>query len=304
MNSWHAEFGDAYLGQRVLVTGACGFVGGHLTDALLALGAEVSVLDSQETGGPSSRESYVVDLKDLDAVAGALTQARPEVVFHLAGLVTARQEMDLVRPMLFNNLLGTVHLMLVLAEVGCQHLLVLSSSEERSDEAPSSPYAASKAAARLYAGLFQQTYGLPVTVGRLFMAYGPRQRPDKLIPYIVLSLLQGKSPHLSSGGRICDFIHIQDVIRGLLALGLRSDLAGQTVDLGTGRGVSIREAALLTAELTGGKVQPLFGALSDRTGERPQLANESHTQAVLGWTPSVNLEEGLKNTIDWYRRTI
>lgn len=304
MNSWQAEFGDAYAGQRVLVTGASGFVGGHLSDALLALGADVSALDSQGAGCPSGCESYAVDLKDLDAVRSALTQARPQVVFHLAGLVTARQEINLVLPMLFNNLVSTVHLFLALAEIGCQQVVTISSSEEPTDEAPTSPYAASKAGARLYAGLFRQTYGLPITVAKLFMAYGPRQRPEKLIPYLMLSCLRGQSPRLSSGARICDLVYVQDVVCGLLKIGLRPNLAGQTVELGTGRGVSIREAALLAAELTGSKAQPIFGAVADRMGERPQVADLASLHALLDWTPQVCLEDGLRDTIEWYRTTL
>ncbi|MBX7234899.1 MAG: GDP-mannose 4,6-dehydratase [Caldilineales bacterium] len=235
---------------------------------------------------------------------GALAQARPQVVYHLASLVTARQEIDLVLPKLFNNLVGTVHLFLALAEIGCQQVVTTSSSEEPTDEVPTSPYAAAKAGARFYAGLFQQTYGLPITVAKLFMAYGPRQRPDKLISYLVLSCLRGQSPQLSSGARVCDLVYVRDVVRGLLKIGLRPNLAGQTIELGTGRGVSIREAALLAAELSGSKVQPIFGAVADRMGERPRVADLASLHALLDWTPQVCLEDGLRDTIEWYRATL
>ncbi|MCW5856729.1 MAG: GDP-mannose 4,6-dehydratase [Caldilineales bacterium] len=225
-------------------------------------------------------------------------------MYHLASLVTARQEIDLVLPKLFNNLVGTVHLFLALAEIGCQQVVTTSSSEEPTDEVPTSPYAAAKAGARFYAGLFQQTYGLPITVAKLFMAYGPRQRPDKLISYLVLSCLRGQSPQLSSGARVCDLVYVRDVVRGLLKIGLRPNLAGQTIELGTGRGVSIREAALLAAELSGSKVQPIFGAVADRMGERPRVADLASLHALLDWTPQVCLEDGLRDTIEWYRATL
>lgn len=304
VNSWQAEFGDAFAGKRVLVTGASGFVGGHLCDALLALGADVFGVDSRGAGCPAGCQSYMTDLKDLAAVKGTLSHVHPHLVYHLAGLVTAQQEMDLVLPMLHNNLVGAVHLFLALAGTRCERVVTISSSEEPTDGAPTSPYAASKAATRLYAGLFQQVYDLPVVVAKLFMAFGPRQRPDKLIPYTVLSLLRGQSPKLGGGTRICDFVYILDVVRGLLKTGLQANLAGQTVELGTGTGTSIKDVALVAADLVGGQLQPIFGAAPDRVGERPQVADLATTRALLDWAPRLSLHEGLAETIAWYRNTL
>lgn len=304
VNSWQAEFGDAFAGKRMLVTGASGFVGGHLCDALLALGADVFGVDSQGAGCPAGCQSYMTDLKDLAAVRETLSHVHPHLVYHLAGLVTARQEMDLVLPMLHNNLVGAVHLFLALAEMGCERVVTISSSEEPTDDVPTSPYAASKAAARLYAGLFQRVYGLPVVVAKLFTVFGPRQRPDKLIPYTVLSLLRGQSPKLGSGTRICDFVYVLDVVRGLLKIGLQANLAGQTVELGTGTGTCIKDVAVMAADLVGGQFQPVFGAVADRAGERLQVADFAATRALLDWAPHSSLREGLAETIAWYRNTL
>jgi nucleoside-diphosphate-sugar epimerase len=304
VNSWQAEFEDAFAGKRVLVTGASGFVGGHLCDALLALGADVYGMDSQGTGCPAGCQSYMTDLKDLAAVRDMLSHVHPHLVYHLAGLVTAQQEMDLVLPMLHNNLVGAVHLFLALAEMGCERVVTISSSEEPTDGAPTSPYAASKAAARFYAGLFQRAYGLPVVVAKLFMVFGPRQRSDKLIPYTVISLLRGESPKLTSGTRICDFVYVLDVVRGLLKAGLQPNLAGQTVELGTGTGTCIKDVAVMAADLVGGQLQPVFGAVPDRAGEQPQVADLAITRVLLGWVPRASLREGLAETVAWYRITL
>lgn len=304
MNSWRVEFGDAFAGQRVLVTGASGFVGGYLCAALLDLGAEVHALSRQSIGVSPHCKRYTIDLKDLDAVRGVLAQIRPQIVYHLASQVTARQEIELVLPMLSNNLIGTVHLLLALTEVNCQRVVMVGSSEEPVNNVPTSPYAASKAGARLYAGLFQQIYGLPLVAARLFMAYGPQQQPNRLIPYLVLSLLRGESPRLSSGVRLCDFVYVVDAVCGLLTMGLHQGVIGSTIDLGTGKGVSIREMAILAADLIDGTARPLFGAIADRTGERNEVANLPATQALVGWTPNVSLEDGLKRTIEFYQTAL
>lgn len=304
MNTWLAEFGDSFNGQRILVTGAGGFIGGHLCDALLALGAEVYALDRSGADSPVGCKSVVVDLQDLNGLRTALTQIRPQKVYHLASLVTARQEMDLVVPMLFNNLVGTVHLFLALSEIGVQQVVTISSSEVPAFGIPTSPYAASKAGVHLYADLFQKIYQLPVVTVRLFIAYGPRQQNEKLIPYLIRSLLSGQSPRLKSGMRVCDFIYVIDVVRGLLKIGHRKDLTGRTVELGSGRGVSIKDMAVLATTLTCARSQPLFDAVADRIEEQSQVADLTATQALLDWSPTFSLEDGLRETIKWYESTL
>ena len=310
MYSWQAEFGNAFAERKVLVTGATGFIGWHLCEALVTLGAEVHGLSRAACAQnlPSGCQAWAVDLTNIEAVRAAVLKIQPQFIYHLAGMVTARQDLNLVLPMLQNNLVGTVHLLLAVAEIGCEHIVVVGSSEEpttsTTDDAPTSPYAAAKAAASMYARMFQRVYGLPVVVVRPFMTYGPRQEPMKLIPYAILALLHGESPHLSNGERVCDFVYVLDVVRGLLKAGVQPDLEGETVDLGTGEGTRVRDVVEFLVELIGSTVQPVFGALPDRIGERPHTAGRDATQRRLDWEPLWSLRDGLMETIEWYRARV
>ena len=170
---------------------------------------------------------------------------------------------------------------------------------------PSAPYAAAKWASSGYARMFHALYGLPVVIARVFMVYGPAQMDfTKLIPYVTLSLLQGKTPKISSGERQVDWIHVSDVVNGFLALALAPAIDGATLDLGSGSLVSIRGIVEQLAEKIGGPLKPEFGALADRPMEPTRIANTAETLARVGWQPRVLLPEGLQTTVDWYRASM
>ncbi len=303
----YTEFVDQFAGKKVLITGATGFIGWQLCKDLMTLGAEVHGLSrsaSPQTVPPGCKP-WAVNLIDIDATREVVTRVKPSLIYHLAGLVTARQELDLILPMLQTNLVGTVHLLLSLAETGCDRLIVTGSSEELSTNIsgniPVSPYATAKVAANVYAGLFFRIYDLPVVIARPFMTYGPRQEPKKLIPSTILALLRGEAPRVSSGKRVIDFVYLPDVVRGLLKMGVQPDLAGKTVDLGTGTGCSVKDVVMLIVRLSDSSIQPLFGAVPDRIEESSQIANIKKSERLIGWEPKWALEEGLIETINWYR---
>ena len=310
MYSWQVEFGDAFADQRVLVTGATGFIGWHLCEALVALGAEVHGLSRAACAQKLVHgcKPWAVDLTDIEAVRAAVAKIQPQFIYHLAGMVTARQDLNLVLPMLQNNLIGTVHLLLAVAEIGCERTVVVGSSEELAagapNHTPTSPYAAAKAAASMYVRMFHKVYSLPVVVVRPFMTYGPGQEPTKLIPYTILRLLRGENPHLSSGRRVCDFVYVLDVVRGLLKASVQPRLEGETLDLGTGEGTSVRDVVQLLVELSGSAVRPAFGAVPDRIGEQPQGADRDRTRRLLDWEPLWPLRDGLMETVAWNRARV
>jgi nucleoside-diphosphate-sugar epimerase len=173
---------------------------------------------------------------------------------------------------------------------------------ENGETFPSAPYAAAKWASSGYARMFHALYKLPVLIARVFMVYGPGQMDfTKLIPYVTLSMLQGKTPKISSGERLVDWIYVSDVVDGFLALAQASDVDGATLDLGSGSLVSIRGIVQQLAISIGGGVNAEFGALPDRPLEPTRLAKTAETFAKIGWQPQVSLQEGLKHTVEWYR---
>jgi UDP-glucose 4-epimerase len=297
---------DMFHDCRILVTGATGFVGMHLCEALAGLGADVYALfrSAGTDSLPQKLHTHSVDLRSPKLTESCIKTIRPDVVYHLAGLVNTRQSLSLVRPTLSSNLLGSINLFMALAQINCHRLVVTGSSEEpdisRLGSSANSPYAASKDAETGYARMFHKIFSLPVVVSRPFMSYGPRQPIQKVIPYTITSLLKGYSPKINSGNRICDLIYIQDLIMGLLLTGFKPGLVGELIDLGTGIGTSIRDAVTTIVELLGSPTHPLFSPISDRAYEYPQIAEIEKTADMLGVRPSWSLKEGLRVTIAWY----
>jgi len=292
-----------FAGRRVLVTGATGFIGARLCDALISLGAEVhGVCRSAETSHSTRGiRMWAVDLQDAGAVRRMVREVDAQFVFHLAGKVTARQDLGLIADTLGSNLFATVNLLVALTGSGVEKLVLAGSSEEVADAgAPSSPYAASKLACAIYAEMFQCLYEVPIIRARIFMAYGPRQAASKVIPHIICSLLANQRPRLSTGTRACDFIYVDDVVRGLLMAARLAPLGGKPIDFGTGRATTLKDLARELAALTGRSVKPVFGAAEIRKLEKTAMADIDATSRLVGWRPAWDLQRGLTTTIEWF----
>lgn len=302
MNFWVTEFNNTFADRRIVVTGASGFVGSHLCDALVDLGAKVYGLDliTPEEKHHSQCQTRHVDLADFPLVKAAISEIRPDIIYHLAAMVTAQQDIDLVLPMLRNNLISTVNLLLAANDSNCGRVVIVGSAEEFNEGLSDSPYAASKSAANLYAKMFSRVYGLPVVIVRLFMTYGPRQSADKLIPYSILSFLQNKTPQLSSGERIVDFVYVLDIVGGLLMAGARSNIEGEELELGTGIGIQIKDVIELIAKMMQKKIAPFDKTQLNRWNEKHLVNSSNIAFDLLGWEPHWTLEDGLAETIRWY----
>jgi UDP-glucose 4-epimerase len=183
-------------------------------------------------------------------------------------------------------------------------MILATSLEEPMGPAPgpvASPYAAAKWCSSLYAAMFHDLFRAPVALVRPYMTYGPRQRPFKVLPSVILSLLEGRAPDLGPGTRPVDWIYVGDVIEGMLAAAERPGIEGRTLDLGTGVAVTIREVVETIVRLMGVPIRPIFGALPERPKEVVRVADVAVTEAILGWKARTPLEDGLRRTIAWYR---
>jgi UDP-glucose 4-epimerase len=290
---------NSIAGRVALVTGGTGFIGRHLCRGLEHSGADVHVVARHAVESP---RSHRVDLTDPIATNDLIERLQPAIVFHLASHVTGSRSLAEVLPTFHANLETTVNLLTALSEHRPDRVVLAGSIEEPTTfgESPTSPYAAAKRAQSIYAKLFHRVFGLPVTVARIFMVYGPDQ-PDekKLVPYVTRSLLRGDAPRLGSGTRPVDWVYVDDVVAGLIACAAAPDVVGQSVDIGTGTLTPVRSVAEQIGKLVG-RGEPVFGAIADRTAEQVRAADPSTLRTLLGRDP-VSVDEGLQRTVEWYR---
>jgi len=262
---------------------------------------------SRQPARDTSVRWWQADLIDAQEADALVSQVRPDVIHHLAGLNVASKDLDVVVPVLRHNLVLTVNVLVASVRANCGLVVLAGSLEEpEPDEpypVPTSSYAAAKQAAGAYARLLAAVHGLRVVDLRVFMVYGPGQRPPKVVPTVVTQLLRRESPQLTSGSRPFDWVYVEDVAEAFVEAGRRPDLAGVTIDVGTGDLVTVRALVEQIAEVMETNVVPTFGAIPDRPlDERVRKADVARTRELLGWSAQTPLEAGLEATIAWYRR--
>jgi UDP-glucose 4-epimerase len=302
---------ETFEGRRVLVTGASGFIGSRLCERLAVHGAEVHAVSRSNRQGKeqSAIHWWQADLAEIDALRQLFESSRPDTVIHLASHVVGGPNVDLVVPTLYSNLVSTVNLLTIATKAGCGRIVLagtmMAPRPGDSDAPAGSPYAVSKWASIEYARMFQALYGLPIVNLRIFMVYGPGQRDQqKLVPHTILSLLRGENPKLASGEWNVDWVYVDDVVDAFVAAAEAEGIEGRTLDVGSGQLVSVRDVVERLALLIDSEVEPIFGALTDRPGEVPCVADVKQSTARLGWKPKISFDEGLRRTVAWYRERV
>jgi nucleoside-diphosphate-sugar epimerase len=290
--------------QRVLVTGASGFIGAHLCRRLLSLGAELHAVSRAVRLDEDGARWWQCDLASFDCVNEIIATVKPQVIYHLASHVAGSRGLSAVLPTLRANLVSTVNVMTAAAGVGCRRIVLAGSLEEPQESAavPPSPYAAAKWAASGYARMFHAVYGMQITNLRIAMVYGPGQSDGtKLIPYVIGCLLRGEPPLISSGRREVDWIYVDDVVDAFLASGNNRVDGYVAVEIGSGNCASIGQIAEQLCQLINPSIRPVIGAIADRPCDRSWTADAAAAQEALGWRPRTPLDEGLQKTVDWYQ---
>ena len=292
---------------RILVTGASGFVASALVPRLLDE-ADVSLLLLEEFGSgqalpsPLQRlrqrlDAVYADLRNYQLTARAVRQARPDRVIHLAAAGVSDPFLN-VHTAVSHNVTGTLNLLRACFETDqdVQQVIVARTPGERT---AMNVYAASKAAAWSFCEMYARTAGWPIHGAMIFQAYGPNQPPHLLVQAALRAALAGEDLPMTEGRQEKDWIHIDDVVGGLLAL-TRSNLPpGETVELGSGQPLSVLDVVeqLYAAVNRGGRPRP--GQIPGRPGEEPrQVADATRTAALIGWRAEIPLAEGLARLLN------
>ena len=314
---------------KVLVTGAGGFIGSHLTEELVRQGEEVRTLvryNSRDAKGlledlPREIQHQIEvvpgDLKDPDGVKKALKGCSK--VFHLGALIAIPY--SYIHPFDFiqTNTVGTAHLLNACLEQGTLERIIHTSTsevygtaqyvpiDEKHPLQAQSPYAASKIAADKLAESYYLSFGLPIAILRPFNTFGPRQSLRAIIPTIISQAMGDQKIRLGNISPRRDFLFVKDTVRGFIQLGKCEEAVGKVVNIGTGTDISVEALVTKILNLTGkrGEIEVEDQRIRPEKSEVMQLLSDTRlAQKLFKWAPRYTLEEGLRETMEWYQKNL
>ncbi|MBT6047204.1 MAG: SDR family NAD(P)-dependent oxidoreductase [Candidatus Scalindua sp.] len=311
--------------KKVLVTGADGFIGSHLVEALLDEGCNVKAftyynsfnswgwLDTFPSEKLKNIEVFTGDIRDPNGVRTAVKDI--DIIFHLAALIAIPFSYHSPDSYIDTNVKGTLNVLQACRDYDIERVIVTSTSEvygtaqyvpidEKHPLQGQSPYSASKIGADKIAESFFRSFGMPVVTARPFNAYGPRQSARAVIPTIITQLLNGnKNILLGSINPTRDFNYVGDVCKGFIHLAKSDKAIGKEVNIGSGSEISIGSLAELLIELTGTEVvisSEDIRKRPDKSEVERLVCDNSLIKKITEWKPETTLREGLLNTIEWF----
>jgi UDP-glucose 4-epimerase len=301
--------------MRTLVTGGAGFIGSHVTDALVADGDEVAVVDDLSRGRPGRLDPSVpvhkLDIRDVDALASVVSRFRPEVICHLAAQIDVRVSVDVPADDAAINIVGTINVLEAARAVGARVVFASTGgaiygagsavpSSEDEAASPEAPYGTAKYCAEQYLSLYNRLHGTRHVALRLANVYGPRQDPTGEAG--VVGIFCGRALHdepptvFGDGRQTRDYVYVHDVAEAFRAAA-RADVPG-IWNIGTGRETSVLELIELVGAAAGRTVAADFAPA--RPGEvlRSALVAD-RARADLGWTPRTDVADGVRAVYRW-----
>ena len=311
--------------KRILVTGAGGFIGSHLVEELVKIGAQVKAFvhyNSRNDWGMLEllpREIF----KEVEVIAGDIQDVfftkravkECEVVFHLAALIGIPYSYIAPQSYIDVNVQGTLNILQACLDENVEKIVHTSTSEiygtakyvpidENHPINPQSPYAASKVAADKLAETYYLSFGLPVAIIRPFNTFGPRQSARAVIPTIISQALMNNRVKLGNLDPIRDLTYVKDTVYGFLAVENTKESVGNVTNIGTGRGVAIGELIKIISKIIGKELQVEIkkNRLRPEKSEVMELiCDYSKAKEITGWEPQYSLEEGLSESIEWIK---
>lgn len=315
--------------KKVLITGADGFIGSHLVERLVELGADITAfllynsfnnwgwIDTLDPKIKTNIKVFTGDIRDENSVRHAIKGI--DIVFHLAALIAIPYSYYAPSAYVDTNVRGTLNVLQACKDMNVEKIIHTSTSEvygtaqfvpinESHPLQGQSPYSASKIGADMIAESFYRSFNCPVVIARPFNTYGPRQSARAVIPTIISQLLSGmKEIKLGDLTPKRDFNYVKDTVEGFISLAESNQTIGNVVNIATGKEISIGELATKIIEITGkgacivcdeDRIRPEKSEVNRLCG-----ANDRILQ-LTNWRPEYTLDEGLRETIDWIEKNL
>jgi len=312
------------MAAKYLVTGGAGFIGTNLVSQLCAGGEKVTIVDNFSTGKKKNLRDLPKDLKVieddvLDAKAIRKHVKGHDFVIHLAGQPSVLKSVKDPEESLQINAMGTLNVLTAARDAKVKRFVHVGSAAaygespalpkvETMNEMPLSPYAVSTIAAEHQCRVFFSTYGLQTVILRAFNVYGPHQDPSSVnaavVPRFIVTLLEAKAPVISGDGKQSrDFVHVSDLIEAIKAACIAPKAEGELFNIATGSRITVNGLVNMLNSLLGKEIQPKYEEA--RPGDiRHSLADVTKAQEMLGFRPRMSVLDGLKSTLEWYRKNL
>ncbi len=330
LTDWRQRHGNAFDGTRCAVTGGAGFIGSHLTEALLDLGASVTVLDDLTGGDTANFDTYrdragnrltFIEGSILDEAALTHALGGATYVFHQAALGSVPRSVEQPRRYHDVNTTGTLNVLEAARAAGAKRVTFAASSSAYGDSEtlpkvetmpvrPKSPYAATKVAGEALMRAWAGSYGLDTACLRYFNIFGPRQNANSAYAAVIAAfakaLRAGERPTIfGDGEQSRDFTFVDNAVHAnLLAARSEKPIGGQPLNVACGQRVTVNELAAMMAELYG-RPELTPGHEPERRGDvKHSLADLGQTGSAIGYRPIVGFREGLEATVAWYRQVL
>jgi UDP-glucose 4-epimerase len=312
---------EAFSQKKFLITGGLGFVGTNLVLKLLSNKIKPVIMDylpGEENNNQDfvpfnmkEVEFYNKDIRDREEILYVVEQVKPDYLIHLASMTNLTRDFQHGHLSVDINIKGLMNILEAVNAQKVTKFILLSSSDvyggvappfqETQNVIPASPYSVSKVASELYSIMFTKVYDLPIIILRAFNLYGKYQPPNRVIPYIITELLQGREVKLTEGEQKREFNYVDDLIDAILLSLTNSEIHGEIINIGCGESVKIRDIALNIGKKLESIDKLQFGAISYRPNEIWDMyCDNNKAKRLLGWEPQIGLEEGLNNTIEWF----
>ena len=303
-----------------LVTGGAGFIGSHLVDALLARGDTVAVIDDMSSGKPgylnTAADLHEMDIRD-DEISKVMQVVRPEIVFHVAAQISVSVSAREPKFDAETNIVGTINVLDAMVSAGASKMVFASTggamyaepevlpAPESAGARPAAPYGASKLAAETYLPIYRGLHGIGFTIIRPSNVYGPRQDPHGeagVVAIFTRAMLAGAPIKIFGDGTDeRDYVYVEDVVDALVRASGSNGTGPYNV--GSGIGTSVNEIASTLAALTGYSREP--EPFPPRPGDLRRISlDASLAKKELGWSPTTSLNDGLRQTVEWFRSEI
>ena len=307
-----------FKNKKVIITGGFGFIGSHLYKRLIEQNANIVIINKAESNTfrlkdyLSEIKLYELDIREAEEVRKVILDEKPDYVFHLAAYGVNAKDNDYMEA-IKTNIIGSVNILNALKKNGCEKFINIGTSSEYGNQKskenialrPTNIYGSTKASSTIMLHQIAQNSNIDIVTLRPFNIFGEGEEQHKLFCEVIIKILQNEKVELTKCNQHRDYTYISNIIDGLILAAENQTVKNQIFNIASGKTHPLKYYIEKIFDISGTTSKPIYGAIPQRTDERmKQTVDITKIKKVLNWEPKISLEEGIENTINWYRENL